>query len=349
VGAPADGHHASVVDVFAKTASAAPTLQFSQAAEFAQTDRAAEALDTLVEAVADRTAHGDHDGAAQARHFLAIAYLNIDRPLDAAEVAEEALAYRLRADEQRAPSDASAPASANEVHHLLAAIYQRLGQPDEAISHLDAIGADSARRDDQLGVARMSEAVGDVLEAADRDDEAVPRYLAAARAFALAGRRRDEIRNHRQRALSATWAHGSEEGLAALADARAAAASLPDNDDARGDRAFIDIDEAQIRWRMDDLALAAELAVRAADAWLAIGQPRSASEARTVLARILIDDERFTEAEAAIRQALRELDDPQRRPAFVEVLDTALRAADRAADADAVWAEFGLSRPADED
>jgi tetratricopeptide (TPR) repeat protein len=352
-----DAGSASIVDVFAKTGgpglgaggpAPAPVrrLDLDQAMELAQTDRAAEAIDALVEAVADRTAHGDQVGAADARHYLAIAYLNIDRPLDAAEVAEEALAYRLRVDAAR---DEAEPASANEVHHLLAAIYQRLGQPDEAITHLDAIAADCARRDDHRGVARMSEGAGDILDAVDRDDEAARRFHAAARAFARAGLTRDQVRNHRQRALSATWAHGPEAGLAALNEARASAALLPDDDASRGDRAFVDIDEAQIRWRMDDLTRAADLARQAADAWQAIGELRSASEARVVLARILIDAERFADAEGAIRQALRDLPEPDRRSAFVEVLATALRAQDRSTDADAVWAEFDLTRPDDTD
>ena len=337
------GRSMAVADLFSKTAGAAPPseLDYDEAVQLAQTEQAAQAVRVLAEAVADRTARGDGAGAADARHNLAIAYLNAGKAQDAAEVAEEELAYRLRA--QAHPE---MPAPATPTRRLLTAIYLELGQPMEAIAQIDATAEDCRRIGDDAGAAGLSEQAGDILDRLDHDEEAAARYLVAAERFAEADRPFDEIRNRRQHAVSLTWVHGADRGLAALAIAGSLLEQL--TGDERGvawERAKHAFDEARIRWRAAQHGLAAQLAGQAADAWRTIDELRGASEACALQARLLLDGGQAAEAEITIRQALAELPDPQRRPTFVSVLDAALRAQARVADADACWAEYGLSNP----
>jgi hypothetical protein len=298
----------------------------------------------LAEAVADRTARGDSSGAADARHALAIAYLNSSRPFDAAEVAEEELAYRLRTE----PAT-NEPSPAVPVRRLLAAIYMELSQPEEAMVQIDAVAVDCLRIGNHAGAGQMNEEAGDILDRLDRDGEAAARYLVAADQFGAAELAYEELRNRRQHAVSVTWAYGPDRGLAALAAAASLLDRLPgraDSTEVRWERAKQEFDEARIRWRAQQHGAAAELAAGAADAWFAIGEIRGASEARAMRARLLLEDGRPAEAADSIRLALAQSPEPARKESFVAVLDAALRAQDRIAEADACWAEHGLSRPA---
>jgi tetratricopeptide (TPR) repeat protein len=358
-GSSADNTRSStVVDLFAKNAPAhtgaagstggsearvVRSLSYDEAVELAGSDRAGEAIAVLTEAVADRTASGDAAGAADARHALAIAYLNTGRPLDAAEVAEEELAYRLRT--EPGPDQ---PSPAIAARRLLTAIYLRLGQPDEALAQIDAVAADCLRVGNHTGAGQMHEEAGDILDQLDRDQEAAARYLAAAHQFAAAGRPFEELRNRRQHAFSLTYVHGPEQGLSALAEAAALLDRLPGgdaSDEARWERAKHTFDEAHLRWRAEQPAVAADLAQHAAEIWQTIGERRGASEAQYLRARALLDADRPAEAEQSIRQGLATLPAPERRQAFVSVLDAALRAQGRDAAAQACWAEYGETKP----
>ena len=346
IGAGAGGKTA---DVFAKTVgpgalagSPSGGMTYDQAVELAPTERAAEAVDVLVEAVADRTARGDEAGAADARHALAVAYYNCDRFLDAATVAEEELAWRMR---MPAESD-EARVRIVSIRQLLAATYQQLGMPDEAINQLDAAAEECRRLGDPGGVGRLNEEAADILSGLDRDEEAAARYLVAAEEYAKGVWPIDEVRARRLHAISLAYAQGLERGLAAMAVAEAALERLPaDATPVRWERARHTFDEAMLRWRGGQAGPAADLAAQAVTVWLDLGELRGASEARALRAKALLDDGRAEEAAAEIRQALTELPEPQRRPVFVHILDEALRTLDRTAEADACWAEYGLDRP----
>jgi tetratricopeptide (TPR) repeat protein len=349
------GSGGKTADVFAKTlgpqatgsgglggpGSGAAPITYEQAVELAQTERAAEAVDVLVEAVADRTARGDEAAAADARHALAIAYHNSGRYLDAATVAEEELVYRLRT-----PTPPGEPSPALSTRRLLTATYRQLGMPDEAIEQLDASAEEFRRIGDQAGVGRMNEEMAEILGELDRDEEAAARYLAAAEAYARHGWPFDELRARRRHAFSLAYAHGLERGLAAMADAAAALDRLPaDDEPVRWERAKHNYDEAMMLRSAGELGRAVDLTAEAIRIWHAIGEMRGVCEARGLRARALLDDGCLAEAESEIRQALADLPDPQRRPAFIEVLDEALRAQGRDAEADACWAAYGLTRP----
>jgi tetratricopeptide (TPR) repeat protein len=321
----------------------AADLRITRANLLARTDRSGEVLGDLVEVVAERTAAGDGLGAALARHPLAIAYLNLDRLLDAAEVAEEELGYLL------AHPGAGDPIP---VRYLLATIYQRLDQPDEAIAALAAIAADCDASGNRGGLAQMAEEIGDILDRLNRDAEAAARYLEAAQAFHEVGASLEELRNRRRHAIGLHWAHQPGDAVAALAAADAFAAGLPDELGAHltWERALLDHDAARILWGAERHGDAAERVTRSAVGFRSIEALPQAVTADLLLAEILLDDGAPVPAEAVVRRALALVNPGEgRRPRMVALLAATLRAQERPEDAAAVWAEFGVPRPTTDD
>jgi tetratricopeptide (TPR) repeat protein len=242
-------------------------------------------IDRLVEAVADRTAHGDAAAAADHRHSLAIAYRDAGRLIDAAEVAEEELAYRLRAG-----GDGSV--TAHPVRALLVTIYEGLGQPDEAIAQLDAIVDECQRAGDRTGVARGIEAAGKLLRRTGREDEAAVRFLAAADAYGLLGRHRHELRNRRRHAFLLLWEEGPEQAMPALRAADSLATRLvSEAAEPRLLRELGRLDRvgAMILWHAGEYKEAAERAGRAAEFAQRCGRPRAANAAERLRMEILAE------------------------------------------------------------
>jgi tetratricopeptide (TPR) repeat protein len=315
-------------------------VRSQRAGLLAGSPRAAEVVDDLVEMVADRTAAGDGEGAARARHTLAIAYLNAGRPLDSAEVAEEALAYFTRASTASGTSSSSAAsaASAEEdadddidhilgIRHLLAAAYQRLDQPDEAIGQLEAILTACAQRDNPAGVGQMSEEIGDILDRLDRDAAAAMRYLAAAEAFHAADLAIDEMRNRRQHATSLLWAEDVPGALAALAVADEFSLGLPAGEHPAWERAMLLYDGAKILRNAGQLGEAALRAGGSANRFRAIGYGLQAAHAEMLHADLLLRNKRPADAEAAARRGLIDLPEGgEGRERLTELLDAAITA-----------------------
>jgi cellulose synthase operon protein C len=336
-------HLAAGAAVFSDDAkrSAARTLR---ATLLAKTDRAAEALDDLVEAVAAETAVGDAESAADHRHALATAYLNMNRFLDAAEVAEEELAYRLRADASVAAE--AVPSTAIPVRHLLSTIYQRMNQPDEAIAQLDAIAADCARTGNRAGVGQMAQEAGQILDRLNRDDAAAARYLVAADAYAEVHRDVDELRNRRRHAMSLHWAHGADRAVPALATVDELSARIADDSPAADwERSWLDYDAARILWGAERFGEAAARADSAAERLRRLDRPSDARTADLLRAHILLGGGKPAEAEAAIRRVLDDEPDRSGLDSFVGVLAAALQAQGREDAAKACWSEYGLPVP----
>jgi len=301
-------------------------LRLARAELLAHTDRASEVLDELVERVADTTARGDRPAASHARFSLAIAYLNTDRLLDAAEIAEEELAYRLRHREE-AEESGGAPA----VRELLVAIYERLGQPAEAVDQLDAIADELSG--DRLAVAQTAQRAGEILAAANQDDQAAARFLAAADICAEIDQPLAELYNRRRGAISLHWAGRPDEAVAALDRADAVAAALTiDNESARWERARLDFDGARILWAADRFTEAAHRAARAAETSLSLGSPGAAAESHLLQAQILLISGQPREAETTVRRALDLLPEGADREAYLQVLEAARATGDRPGD-----------------
>jgi tetratricopeptide (TPR) repeat protein len=257
-------------------------------------------IDDLLAAVAERDHARDADGAARARHGLAVAYLNADQPLDCADMAEAALTAFLDLEESTVDSVVAA-------RHLLAAAYLRLGQPDEAIGQLELVGAECARQGNPAGVAQMAEEVADILDQLDRDAAAARRYLEAAEAFRSAEQPVDEFRNRRQHATSLLWAHEVPAALAALGRADEMSLSLPADEHGRWERAMLLFDGARILRNADRLGEATLRAGGSAAAFRQIGFPVQSAHAEMLHAELLLRTGRPADAEAAVRRAMAEL------------------------------------------
>ncbi|GAB3148386.1 hypothetical protein GCM10027290_33030 [Micromonospora sonneratiae] len=183
-------------------------------------DRALEAVDDFVEAVAICAEQGIAEGAAYLRWELANAYRQAGRPSDAAEAAEEAVAELDKLGHQ---------GDADRCRHLLANIYIALGEDELALTLLDQL-ADNLDGPDNLGPrAQMLEEAGDLLYRKDRDNLAAQRFAAAAGAYQLAGFALDELRARRREVDALNWAGEADAALAAVERAQRAAATLPDD------------------------------------------------------------------------------------------------------------------------
>jgi hypothetical protein len=295
--------------------------RLQRAGLLAASSRAADAIDDYVEEVAARTAAGDADAAARARHGLAIAYLNADRPLDSAEVAEEALAYLIDKGEEDEGGRIIA------VRHLLSAAYQRLDQPNEAIAQLELISAECGRNDNPAGVGQMAEEIGDILDRMDHDSAAALRYLTAAEAFHRADLPVEEFRNRRQHSTSLLWSGDKAGALEAMARADEASLELPTDEHGTWERASMLFDGARILRGADRHAEAALRAASSARTFRGLGFATQAAHAEMLLAELLLHESRPAEAEQAARRGLAEL--PEGDPGLERlqgILDAALRA-----------------------
>ncbi|MGX6605444.1 tetratricopeptide repeat protein [Micromonosporaceae bacterium Da 78-11] len=132
-------------------------------------DRAAEAIPELVELVALCAEHEMVEGAAFARQDLANAYRLAGRPVEAAEVGEEAL---LRFEQL------GFDGPADDTRLLLAGLYREVGDnPAALVVYQDLIGR---LTDNLTGRAQIGEQLGGLLFDLDRDAEAAAAFEAAA-------------------------------------------------------------------------------------------------------------------------------------------------------------------------
>ncbi|MFC3503536.1 hypothetical protein ACFOOK_21535 [Micromonospora krabiensis] len=164
--------------------------------------RAGEAVDDFAEAVTLCVEQGA-EGDAFLRWELANAYRVAGRLGEAAEVAEEAVLGLDRL---------GAQAEADRCRHLLAGVYQSLGEIDPALVLLDQLAANFDGPDTLPHRGQVLEEAGGILYDADRDALAAQRFGAAARAYELAGLRLDELRVRRREVHAWLW---SGDGAAA--------------------------------------------------------------------------------------------------------------------------------------
>ncbi|WBB65719.1 hypothetical protein [Micromonospora sp. WMMD812] len=158
-------------------------------------DRAGEAVDDFAEAVTLCVERGA-DGDAFLRWELANAYRVAGRLGEAAEVAEEAVLGLDRL---------GAQAEADRCRHLLAGVYQRLGEIDPALALLDQLAANFDGPDNLPHRGQVLEEAGGILYDADRDALAAQKFAAAGRAYELAGLPLDQLRARRREAYAWLW------------------------------------------------------------------------------------------------------------------------------------------------
>ncbi|WP_018653595.1 hypothetical protein [Actinomadura flavalba] len=236
--------------------------------------RPADAAADLGEAVAAFAALGDPWQATYARIDLAAAYLEAGRALEAAEVAEEALA---------GVPDLDDPDADRRCRLVIAYARKELREREAAEAFADL--AELARAaGDTLPAAHFLEESAEALTAHDRDEDAAVRFVAAAETYALAGEPFAVVRTRRQAALCRWWSGDEDGAVTGLDDARAALADLPD-DDIRAvtwETAVLDFDTARLFSRASRPAEALGFAESAVRGFLALDDQLAAAEATTL-------------------------------------------------------------------
>lgn len=181
-------------------------------------DRAGDAVEDFVEAVALCVERGITDGGALLRWELAEAYRRAGRPAEAVEVAEEAVTELDRLGRQ---------AEADQCRHMLAHLYLALDEDRPALALLDQLAENLDGPDNLAARGQVLEEAGAVLYDRDRDALAAQRFAAAATAYQLAGLPVDELRSRRREAAALLWADEADAGLSAIERADRIADELP--------------------------------------------------------------------------------------------------------------------------
>ncbi|MEV6342096.1 tetratricopeptide repeat protein [Actinoplanes sp. NPDC051851] len=160
-----------------------------------QLERAEEAIDDLVEAVALCAENGLDEGGVFARQDLGQAYRAAGRPAEAAEVGEEALLGFERL---------GYPEPANDTRLQLAGAYRDLGDSGRALELYRELIERLA--DNPAGRGQIGELAGQALYDLDRDSEAALTFRAAAEALRESGDPVGELRVLRRRLMALNYA-----------------------------------------------------------------------------------------------------------------------------------------------
>ena len=232
---------------------------------------------------------------------LAVTCLQADRPDQAADAAEEAIAGLTKLDD---------PAELVRARFLLASAYRELGQRDHALTLLDDLAEQCAARDEHGGAGQMHAMAADILDGLDRDEPAALRYEQAAAAYRSAGLALAELANRRGAALSWHWAGDEDRSRAALREAERVAATVPaDDSEPAWEHALLGYDGARIYAAAGRPSEALPRALAAQEGFAALGAPEQATMAACLRGRLLLDLERSEEAREVLTAALHELPD----------------------------------------
>ena len=175
--------------------SSALEARVGRARALMQLERAGEAVDDFVEAVALCTEQGIDEGAAFLREELARAYDAAGRSVEAAEVAEEAVAALSRLGQGEAAANA---------RYFLAGVYRDLGDNEGALTSYQELVGELAGN--LAGRGQIRESYGDLLYKLDRDAEAADRFGEAAGDLHEVGDLTGELRLLRRRVMALHWA-----------------------------------------------------------------------------------------------------------------------------------------------
>jgi tetratricopeptide (TPR) repeat protein len=322
----------------AGTGEVALNARLGRARALLALDRAAEAVDDYVEVVAVCTEQGIDDGAAFTRHELATAYRRAGRPVEAAEVAEEAVTALQRLGHQEA---------ADRCRYLLAHLYREIDDDESALAVYERLATNLDGFDNLPARAQALEEAGDVLYRRDRDALAAQRYAAAAQAYAAAGLRLDELRVRRRVAMARHWSGDPEAASAALGHADAGHAALPADEAAQPgavwERALLDVEAARILMAAGRFDEALARVGSAPERLRGIEAFAEAVQAELLLGEVLLMMERPAQAEPVLRAVLDGLPRGSAAlPTAASLLVRALEMLDRDGEAAALRAEHGL-------
>lgn len=301
----------------------------------AGTARAAEAVDDLAALVARLVAEGQQSEADYARFQLAVALFNAGRANDAAEVAEEALYGADRA---------GSVGLADQIRHLLAAVYQRLDEPDQALSHLDQLAANLNGFDNAAGRGRVLEQAGDLLYEMDKDGQAAQRFEAAAAAYDVAGAPLDRLRALRRQAVASMFGLGAQVACEVLLAAdRVAASVTPDRPEIQYEMAWLALDGARVLAGTGEADAALERVATVPDRFRSLGSFGEAFLAELTMGEVLLTLGRPDAAEPVLRAVVSGLPrDAGPLPRAAYALAHALTQQDKHDEARRLAGEFGF-------
>lgn len=300
-------------------------------------DRPGEAVDDLAEAVTLCVEQG-LPGDALLRWELANAYRVAGRLGEAAEVAEEAVLGLDRA---------GAQAEADRCRHLLAGVYQGLGEIDPALALLDQLAENLDGPDNLPHRAQVLEEAGGILYDADRDAVAARKFAAAAYAWRLAGHPVDELRARRRELLALHWSGDLPAAVAAIErvdEAAAALAGLPDEPPVvTYERAMAADAVARVLIAEDRLTAALDRVAGVPERLRSIEAFGEAAQVEVLTGELVLRDGRPEEAERLLRPVLGGLPRGS-RPATQAawLLARALDDQGRPAEAAKIRAEYGI-------
>ena len=279
------------------TADDVLTARLGRGRALMRLERAGEAIDDLVEAVALCAEQDLDEGGALIRQELAEAYRVAGRFTEAAEVAEEALSALERLELHEA---------ADNTRFLLAGLYRELGDNLGALALYELLVGRLG--ENPAGRGQIREHGGDLLFRLDRDAEAAEWFGAAAEDLRVADDALGELRLLRRRLLALHWADDvpAAEGTAGLAERRhadlsAEAAARPD---AVWERAMLGFEMGRLLLARGRAAEAVPHVTDAPERLRRIGAIGEAEQVGTMLGEALLRSGRPSDAEKVLRPIL---------------------------------------------
>ncbi len=246
-------------------------------------------------AVGDFAALGSEADAALTRVDLAAAYLDLDRPGEAADAVEDAEAVLERS---------GAGHELARGRYLLAQAYRVLDRPQQAVALYEVVVGHFAAAGNEAAAGQAAESRAEVLDQLDRDGEAAAGFTAAAERFHTAELPADELRTRRRAALSWLWAGEPGRAGEALAVADAVTGDGPEF---AWERAMTAYDGARLLANLSRPAEALARASTAAEALRGMGADAPAVAAEVLCGRLLRDLGKVAEARAVLTAALSRL------------------------------------------
>jgi tetratricopeptide (TPR) repeat protein len=259
-------------------------------------DRAKDAYESLVDAIAALTAGEERVGVAYAQVDLAAACLGLDRPGELADCVEDALPVLLRV------GDADETARAR---FLLSKAYRALGRGVQALELLDQVADHCREGGNPAGTGQMLSASAEILDSLDRDAEAAQRFAEAAEAYHEAELPIDELSCRRRCATSWLWGGEHELAVEALGAADVLAAELGEAEPALvWEQAMLGYDGARVLANTERFGEALVRVAPCAERFRRLQAYTEAAMAEALRGRLLVDLDRLPEAEQVLTGAL---------------------------------------------
>jgi tetratricopeptide (TPR) repeat protein len=269
-------------------------------------DRAKDAYEALVDAIAALTAGEERVGVAYAQIDLAAACLGLDRPGELADSVEDALPVLVRVGDDDEVARA---------RFLLAKAYRQLGRADQALELLDQVAEHCRSGGNQAGTGQMLAASAEVLDSLDRDEEAAQRFAVAADAYHQAEMALEELSCRRRCATSWLWAGSHDRAVDALGAADALAAQLGAAEPALvWEQAMLAYDGARVLANTERFGEALVRVAPVAERFRQLGAFTEAAMSEALRGRLLVDLDRLAEAEQVLTEALAALPEELQGP-----------------------------------